>query len=265
ETDFYSLTYDKENHLKWLDFTARDYQGEPPLDCMKIRLDTGIVTSVAQLSLDNEQFIAVPTGEVIGPIRSTSQQEVTLWFLGLPLLKISLQMHHYSKNIVYDVRVVVPPGRRKLMAEPSLSMSVEGNKLLGAIVRTELGPVEGGIVDGMMDENEQAMINSGIDKDRNWIWVTTQRNLDIAAFFNYLGDGNEPVALHLMDSMDNIDPPERFPGQLPNIGYKMLDFPEDGFFGFVLSTFMSSGYEGDPSVFMYDLRTMPEIKINAEI
>ena len=161
---------------------------------------------------------------------------------------------------------MVPSGRRKLMANPSLSMSVEGNKLLGALMRTELGPVEGGIVDGMIDENELTMIESGVDNERNWVWVTTQRNLDLAAFFNYLGDENhEPISLHLMDSMDDLDPPERFPGQLPNMGYKILNFPDDGFFGFVVSIFINKGYKGDPTVFMPEIRTPPMMQVNASI
>lgn len=263
ETDFYSLTYDKENHLKWLDFTARDFVGEPPLDSMKIRLDTGLVTSLTTVSLDNDDFVALPAGEVNGPIRSVTQLKLTLWFLQVPLLKISFQMHHYPKTLLYDVRVLVPSARRKLMADPVLSMSVEGNKLLGATMRTQLGPAEGGIVDGFIDENEQQMIESGVNQEKNWIWASTQRNLDLVGFFNYLGDANEPVALQLMDSLDNEDPPERYPGQLPNMGYKVLNFPDDGFFGFVVSIYLSKGFEGHPSVFTQALRTLPEIKVNA--
>lgn len=261
ETDFYSLTYDKENHLKWVDFSARDFVGEPPLDSMKIRLDGGLVTSVTQTSLDNDEFVALPQGEVTGPIRSTTQLKVTLWLMNLPILKISLQLHHYPKAMLYDVRVLMPAVRRKLLVDPQLSLSTEGNKLLGATMLTALGPKDGGIVDGVIDANEQQMIESGITQTRNWIWVSTQRNLDLAAFFNFLGDTNEPIALQLMDSFDHEDPPERFVGQLPNLGYRILNFPDSGFFGFVVSIYLDKGFEGNPNVFTEDLRTPPEMII----
>ncbi|MCG8668597.1 MAG: hypothetical protein MI867_04220 [Pseudomonadales bacterium] len=265
ETDFYSLTYDKENHLKWLDFTARDFVGEPPLDSMKIRLDAGLMTSLTPTSLNNDEFVAIPTGEVTGPIRSTTQLKVTLWLMNLPILKISLQLHHYPKTMLYDVRVLVPAARRKLLVDPVLTLSTEGNKLLGATMRSALGPVEGGIVDGFIDENEQKMIESGVNQTKNWIWISTKRNLDLAAYFNYLGDTNEPIALQIMDSFDHEDPPERFPGQLPNLGYQVLNFPDSGFFGFVVSLFISKGFEGDPNVFTEDLRTPPEMVVNSPL
>lgn len=265
ETDFYSLTYDKENHLKWLDFTARNFVGEPPLDSMKIRLDGGLITSFTETSLNNDEFVAVPEGEVIGPIRSTTQLKVTLWLMNLPLLKISLQLHHYPKAMLYDVRVLMPSVRRKLLVDPVLSLSTEGNKLLGATMRSALGPEEGGIVDGVIDENEQQMIESGVDQERNWVWISTQRNLDLTAYFNFLGETSEPIALQLMDSFDHEDPPERFVGQLPNVGYKVLNFPQSGFFGFVVSIYIDEGFEGNPKVFTEDLRMPPEIKINIPV
>ncbi|MCG8311751.1 MAG: hypothetical protein MI976_00915 [Pseudomonadales bacterium] len=265
ETDFYNLTYDKENHLKWMEFSARDFIGEPPLDSMKIRLDAGLVTSFAQTQLNNDEFVALPKGEVIGPIRTTTQLEVTLWLVNIPILEISLQLHHYPKAILYDVRVIMPRVRRQLLSDPILSMSLEGNKLLGSTMRSALGPVDGGIVDGVIDDNEQTMIESGVDKTNNWIWVATQRNLDVVAFFNFLGDTNEPISLQLYDSLDNEDPPERFPGQLPNMGYKILNFPDSGFFGFVVTMFLERGFKGEPEDFTKDLRTTPEIKINSGV
>ena len=262
ETDFYSLTYDKENHLKWIDFEARNFVGEPPLDSMKIRLDGGLVTPITQTSLNNDEFVALPMGEVTGPIRSTTQLKVTLWLMNLPILKISLQLHHYPKAMLYDVWVLMPSVRRKLLVDPVLTLSTEGNKLLGATMRTALGPKEGGIVDGVIDANEQQMIESGVNQTKNWVWISTRRNLDLAAFFNFLGETNEPIALQLMDSFDHEDPPERFVGQLPNLGYKILNFPQSGFFGFVVSIFLDQGFEGNPEVFTEDLRTPPEIRIN---
>ncbi|MDX1694927.1 MAG: hypothetical protein R3208_14265 [Ketobacteraceae bacterium] len=261
ETDFYSLTYDKENHLKWIDFTARNFVGEPPLDSMKIRMEGGLVTPITQTSLDNDEFVALPIGEVTGPIRSTTQLKVTLWLMNLPILKISLQLHHYPKAMLYDVRVLMPSVRRKLLVDPVLTLSTEGNKLLGATMRTALGPKNGGIVDGVIDATEQQMIESGINQTQNWIWASTQRNLDLVAFFNFLGDTNEPIALQLLDSFDNEDPPERFVGQLPNLGYKILNFPQSGFFGFVVSIYLDQGFEGAPEIFTQDLRTPPEIRV----
>ena len=262
ETDFYSLTYDKENHLKWLDFTSWDFIGEPPLDSLKIRMEAGLVSSLAPTVLTNDDFVALPKGEVIGPIRTTSQLEITLWLANIPVMNISLQMHHYPKSLLYDVRVMMPRVRRQLLVDPVLSMSFEGNKLLGATIHTAKGPTVGGIVDGIIDENEQRMIESGVTISDNWIWVATQRNLDLVAFFEYIEEASAPISLQLMDSLDNDDPPERFPGQLPNLGYKILNFPNSGFFGFTVAMFAERSFSGQPEDFTSRLRTGPDVKIN---
>ena len=54
ETDFFSLTYDKENQLIWKDFSFADYQGDSPIDGLKIAMETGILSSGANVSYDNE-------------------------------------------------------------------------------------------------------------------------------------------------------------------------------------------------------------------
>lgn len=261
ETDFYTLTYDKENHLNWREFLFENFVGDPPLDSMKIRLNAGLLTSFTETALNNDEFVAVPDGERIGPIRTTTQLTVTLWLLKLPIMKISAQLHHYPKGLFYDVRVVMPEVRRKLLVNPVLSLSLDANNLIGSTIRTALGPKEPSIVDGVLAPEERQMIESGISNSENWIWVSTKRKMDIMAFFNFLGETNEPISLHLQDDKEMEDPPERFKGQLPNIGYTINNFPQSGFFGFVVSIMMSDGFEGNPEVFSEAARMGPDVRV----
>src|SRR5690606_2415510 len=125
ETDFYQLRYNKKNHLKWDDFQATNFVGERPLDSMKLRLNAGLVTSLVPTELNNDDLVALPTGERIGPIRTTTQLDFTLYLVKLPLLKLSLQIHHYPKHVMYDVRGVMPEIRRRLLDDPSITMSLD--------------------------------------------------------------------------------------------------------------------------------------------
>lgn len=262
ETDFYTLTLDKDNHLKWEEFEFEGFVGESPLDTMKIRLNAGLITSFTETSLKNDEFVAKPSGERTGPIRTTTQMEVTVWLMNMPMLKVSAQVSHYSMAILYDVRVIMPEVRRRLLVNPTMSLSLDANGLLGGSVRTALGPKEPGVVDGVVDAIEQEMLASGISNERNWVWASTKRNLDVLAFFDYLSDvNNEPISLYYIDDKEIIDPPERFPGQLPNVGYKINSFPMNGFFGFVNSIHISQGFEGEPEVFTQRIRTAPDITV----
>ena len=262
ETDFYSLTYNPDNHVIWDDFTIVNYEGdENPLDALKLRMDTGLITSFSKTTLNNNQIVAIPAGEHIGPIRATTQMDLTLWLLKMPMLQVSLQIHHYPKSIVYDVRMVIPEVRRKLLVNPTLSMSLDANNLLGTTVRTALGPKQAGIVDGEIGEIERKLIEAGLTATENWIWASTHRNLDILAFFDFLGDTDEPLSTVYVDDKLLEDEPERFVGQLPNMGYKIENLPDSGFFGFATSLYISNGFKGEPESFSKAIRTMPEMVV----
>lgn len=261
ETDFYQLRYNKGNHLKWDDFQATNFVGERPLDSMKLRLNAGLVTSLVPTELNNDDLVALPTGERIGPIRTTTQLDFTLYLVKLPLLKLSLQIHHYPKHVMYDVRGVMPEIRRRLLDDPSITMSLDANRLIGATIRMANGPKEPGIVDGIISPLEEEMRKTPFTPQENWYWVSTKRNLDVVAFLDYLGDFNEPVSPFLEDDMTKEDPPEVFPGQLPNVGYRINSFPLEGFVGFVVSVFVSDGFDGEPEVFTQQMRSVPEIQV----
>ncbi|MBA54553.1 MAG: hypothetical protein CMK89_08875 [Pseudomonadales bacterium] len=263
ETDFYSLRYNQENHLKWDEFSCVNYLGDRPLDSLKLRLNTGIVTSVTNTELNNDQIIALPTSEIIGPIRTTTQLEVNMYLFGVPIMKMSMQIHHYPKSIMFDVRGVIPELRRRLMVNPTLTMSVDANHLLGAATYTSAWPDQPGIVDGVVDDNERQMIEAGLDPADNWIWVTSKRNLDIVAFVDYLGNFKEPMSLLYEDNLTRDDPPEMFPGQMPNVGYGIDSFPTNGFIGLVVSMFISEKFVGDPEQFAPYIRTLPALEVRA--
>lgn len=264
ETDFYSLSYNQENHINWKDLSIVGYEGEgSPIDGLKFRMETDVVMNLTSISLNNKHIIATPAGERIGPIRTTTQMELTVWMFGLPMMLISMQVHHYPQSVIYDARVMMPETRRSMMARSSVAISIDANQLLGASVRTASGPLQAGIVDGKIGDIEKSMIEAGVDeKEGRWIWISTHKNLDILTYFDFLGGTNEPLSLVYDDDKFIENLPERFPGQLPNVGYSIDGFPEEGFFGFVFSFFFSNGYDGDPRLFTQQLRVLPDVVVN---
>lgn len=263
ETDFYDLSYETDNHLIWKDFNVASYQGEgEPFDTMKIRFEAGFITSLATVELNNKHMVAVPKGEHIGPIRTTTQLELTMWMLDLPIFTASLQLHHNPKSLVYDLRVVVPEFRRSLIVDPSAVVSLDGNALLGAHVYTANGPKTGALVDGVMGEQEQQVIDGGLSPGKNWLLTNTGKNLDVIAYFDYLGETNVPLSVVLLDDKEQEDKPERYKGQLPNFGIRVGNMPTSGLFGIAVSLYVDDQFEGKPSQFSRKLRSMPDIEVN---
>ena len=263
ETDFYSITYNKENHINWDDFSIENYEGEEnPFDAFKIRLETGVISKLMQVELNNENMVAIPKGNHLGPVRSTTQLELIAWFLKVPFMRLSVQLHHYPNSLVYDVRANIPSARRKMLADPKLHITLEGNDLYGTEVRTAGGPKQPAITDGKIDATEQDHIKKGISIDKNWIWASTKRNLDFAAFFTYISEQTPDLSFFYNDEENVVDLPERFPGQLPNAGYTIHSLPDDGFFGSSVAIHLSNGYKGKPEQFTKQLRELPDISIS---
>ncbi|CBL47366.1 hypothetical protein HDN1F_37830 [gamma proteobacterium HdN1] len=261
ETDFYSLVYNRENQLNWDDFSYGAFKGELPLDTMKIRMTGGLLTDLTSITLNNKNFIATPIGEHVGPIRTTSQMKVMIWLFNLPIMDVSYQAHHYPKSMLYDVRIVMPEVRRKILSDPKLSISLDANNLIGSTVKTAIGPIEPAAVDGRLSSNEKGMLNTPLEPDRNWIWLSSHRDMDVLAFFDYLGNTREPLSIVYDDNADVSDPPERFKGALPQAGYRIDRIPASGFFGFIVSVYLSEGYEGDPEKFTEAARSIPAIRV----
>lgn len=263
ETDFYSIRYNKKNHLVWDDFSYVNYVGERPLDSLKLILRGGVLTSLAEVELDSDELIALPKGEMIGPIRTTTQLDFNVIFMQVPILNLSVQIHHAPKSLMYDVRGVIPEIRRSFVINPTITMSVDANRLLGASIRTSGNPELEGVVDGKIDSTEEQVIQAGLNPHNNWIWVSTKRNLDFLSYVDYIGGFESKMSLLLEDDLDRVRPNEIFPGQLPNTGYVIEEFPKKGFIGVVVSLLVSDGFEGDPQNFAVTARSLPDIEIRS--
>ncbi|OUS25473.1 hypothetical protein A9Q99_21355 [Gammaproteobacteria bacterium 45_16_T64] len=262
ETDFYTVTYDKNNHIEWLDFSVLDYESDKnPFDVLKIRIFTSVLGGLIDLAFNNNDVKLTPKIERIGPIRTTAQMKMSFQFLGMSVLNISMQLHHSIRSLTYDVRSNIPAFRRSFASNPLVFISLEGNDLQGSQIRTANGPESPAVTDGKMDDIERAHVNNGVDIDNSWIWASTRRNLDFIAFFDFNSEQTEDIDFYYNDDAELSDPPERFLGQLPNVGYRINGIPDDGVFGFVVSVHMSNGFKGNPEIFSGKIRRLPDIVV----
>lgn len=263
ETDFYSLRYREGNHLLWEDINFPFYVGEQPLDMMKLNVTGGAAGPLVRLNFHNGDMIAKPDGAIIGPIRTVTQAEFVVDMLGVPLITLSLQIQHYPRAVVYDVRGVMPRILRSVTYDPKVSMVLDFNNLLGAEILTAANPVEPIHVDGAISEDELKLLKNPMNpkQDRTWIWIKSKRNLETISFLDYVGDLDEPLSLVLKDDSKGMDPGERFEGHLPSLGYQVEHLPQEGSMGIVVSIYFSEAFEGDGEQLAKDVRTQPEMAV----
>ena len=265
ETDFYALRYRADNHLLWDDIQFPFYVGEQPLDAMKLNVNAGVANPLIRMNFDNDNMVAKPVGAIIGPIRTTTQADFVVHFTGVPLIRLSLQIHHYPRAVIYDVRGVMPRFLRTVAYDPTVSMVLDFNDLRGAEIHTAADPANVAKVDGQISPEEAQLQQLPLSpaENRTWIRVHSKRNLDTLSFLDYVAPFNEPLSLTLQDDATRQGAGERFAGHLPALGYQVDRLPRGGSMGMIASIYFSESFAGDPQQVADDLRTQPEIQIRA--
>jgi len=170
ETDFYSLRYRAGNHLLWDDIQFPFFVGEQPLDSMKLNVNVGAAGPLVRMNLDNDNMVAKPEGAIIGPIRTTTQAEFVVDMLGVPLISLSLQIHHYPRAVIYDVRGVMPRLLRSVAYAPTVSMVLDFNDMLGAEILTAADPSAAIVVDGKVSDDEARLLQNPLQPRQNSTW-----------------------------------------------------------------------------------------------
>ncbi len=236
-SDVYTLQFSKKNPLESQDFFyyvdgrhadavgRKEAQADvqPIFDGLKVRVTGGVFAKFAKMTLNNRN-VHVKVSEIHqGPVRARMQMEARFTMMKLPLLKIHLQSHFYRSAIMFDAWFKLPKKQiRALFKNPVTDITVDGNNLLGATV--EVVGFEGivGYVDGRMTARELSYLGAPLDPYENWVRLTVGQFQMVSSF---MPPKKYPVKLGLVYEDDAVrkDKPERFLGQLPNLGYRVSD------------------------------------------
>mgnify|MGYP005750431969 FL=1 len=229
-TDQYVLTTDPDNELNWQYLGYTGYHGRADaslIDTLKMRMSGGVLFRFPRVTLDNNNLRPVMTGFRVGPIRSVMHLETRVVFAGLPMMKLHVQALRYANHYEAHTFARIPPLYRSTLKHPQVSVSIDGNRLLGASVQTARGGDLVGNVDGKMDDDERELVRKGLSSDESWILFDSRQG------FALLTELDVPPALHgipldlvYQDDAEAEVRPEQYPGQLPNLGYALNGWPE---------------------------------------
>ncbi len=264
-TDYYTLQTAPDNLLQWSDFTYRNYQGLPNdtlLDTLKIRLEAGIVLNDARVTLDNGDLDTRILAIKAGPVRTVMLAESKMNFAGIPVVFIDLQMQAYPQQINIDAKVNVPSVLKRLLKNPTATVTLDGHNLNGSELRSSVA-TEAVTVDGKMSASETALGHPTVGQNP-WVWLSSHKGFDIFATLYIPPNFNVPVNLNYQDSQTQTDTPERFTGQGPNVGFHMLDVPVNDTFHFAFQAWFTDTLTGvAPEQLASTLARMPLVAVNA--
>jgi hypothetical protein len=225
----YSLSMQPGNMLIWNDFFYRTFQtasGKPEslLDTLKIRMSAGVFSENARITLTNENLEPRIEEVVQGPLAWAVYATTTLHVARVPVMRMRNYFLLMPQQTDIHTRFTLPTVARSVLTPPTLSISMDGNQLYGSKLVTSWTGDRVGVTDGKLSDSEQAMIDTPM-KGRNWLWFGTGRGFDLLAELEFLEGFERPVRLLYQDDAGLANPPERFPGQLPNVGFTIEQLP----------------------------------------
>ena len=225
----YSLSMQPGNMLIWNDFFYRTFQtasGKPEtlLDTLKIRMSAGVFSENARITLSNENLEPRIEEVVEGPLAWAVYATTTLHVARVPVMRMRNYFLLMPQQTDIHTRFTLPTVARSVLTPPTLSISMDGNQLYGSKLVTSWTGDRVGITDGKLSDSEQSMLEAPM-KGQNWLWFGTGRGFDLLAELEFLEGFERPVSLLYQDDASLTNPPERFPGQLPNVGFTIEQIP----------------------------------------
>lgn len=245
-TASYTLKVDPKNELNWTYLSHVGYQGEGSIiDTLKMRMSAGFMSRRARVTLDNHNLRPRVTGFKVGPIRSVMHLETRVVITGISVMKLQLQAYRYPDHYEAHSHAVIPALYKAMLKAPEVTVSIDGNAQYGATVQTANSEGVEAVVKGEPNVLQQKLIDKGLDANNSWILFNSQKNFTLLAYLDLPESlADTPLALVFEDDKELENKPEQFPGQLPNLGYALKDWPPEKELRFSVKMYFDQSLEG---------------------
>jgi hypothetical protein len=232
ETDYFTLAADLGNPRVWQDMT---FQGWPRretgiaegsfLDTLKIRLTGNTLSNTSAITITNRNFRARVLDVRDGLLRATVDVQANMVIAGVPIMYWVIEMQFYPKSIVMRLKSRTPSWVSLLLAETALSISFDGVMLKVARIHLPGAPVAVGMVDGKRSAVEALLANTVFESDEAWWMLRQPEHIQLFSRLRVLAPASIPISMIYEDDNQLKIAPERYLGQMPNIGFKLERFP----------------------------------------
>ncbi len=244
----YSLSMKPDNMLIWNDFFYKGFEtasGKPEtlLDTLKIRMSAGLFSENARITLSNENLEPRIEEVVEGPLAWAVFANTTLHVARVPVMRMRNYFLLMPQQTDIHTRFTLPTVAKSILTPPTLSISMDGNQLYGSKLVTSWTGDKVGVTDGKLSDIERAMVDTPL-KGVNWLWFGTGRGFDLLAQIEFLEGFERPARLLYEDDAMLSNTPERFPGQLPNVGFTIEQLPIGKEFYFRAGLYFSENSRG---------------------
>lgn len=225
----YRLDFRDDNLFRWGNFTWAGYHPPPGhgpslLDTLKLRLSAGIFTAGARLTLTNANLDPTIRQVIQGPLATLLYVTTRVKVAHLPVLTVHNYLILERDAMRVDSRLTIPGIARLVLRDPSARVTVDGNNLQGAHLQTSWTGDLQATVDGRLSDTEKEMLKKPVGRN-DWLWFGTGRGFALMARLDFVRGFDTRLGFVYQDDPKLDDPPERFPGQEPNVGFRLSGIP----------------------------------------
>lgn len=199
----------------------------------------------SRITLTNDNLEPKIEQIIEGPLAWQIYATTTLNVAKIPVMKIRNYFLLMPQQNDIHARFTLPLIAKTVLQDPHISISLDGNQLYGGKLVTSWTGNNVAVTDGKMSDSEKQMVGHPMSGN-NWIWFGTGRGFDILAQLDFREGFEAPARLLYQDDATLENPPERFPGQLPNVGFTIEQIPIGKEFNFLTRLFFSDNSDGLP-------------------
>lgn len=256
----FTFQIDPDDPLTWKDLIFQDAESSL-LDTMKARLTAGVLTPFSKLTLTNKNFNSKILAYKDGPIRTLVQTRANVEVMKVPVMTIYTTIMSYESRIDSQIKADIPAAFGKLMRNPSMSLSLDGNHLDGSEVRVAHLPGKVLKVNGKMDANERKLDSLDF-KGENWWWLSNGKDLNCVTNIRTGKNFTATLSSYYKDDKQFKDAPERFQGQWPNMGYVIDDIDAEQTINFTIEIYLADGvHTHNPQRFISQYTNPPLVAV----
>lgn len=246
----YALSMADHNLFKWNDLYYRGFEGEDGgrqsiLDTLKLRLSAGLFGENNRLTLTNDNLDPEVKQVINGPLAALVYATTQVKVAKIPVLKIHNYFLIMPQQMEIHSRFTLPGIADTVLDRPAVDISLDGNGLYDSKLVTSWTGNRVAVTDGQLSSAEKAMLELPLQGD-NWLWFGTGRGFDLLAQLAFLQGFDTPAKLLYEDDANEVNAPERFTGQLPNVGFSLTDIPFGKEFYFITRLYFSKDSQGLP-------------------
>lgn len=250
ETDRYTLAarLDKPMELVDLTFEGDPLNPESLMDTLKMWVIGHSVGGVTQMKITNRHFFAKVMEVIDGPVRASVQFKTKISVAKFPVMHLWVLYQFEPSGIRAVSRAETPEWMSMFIYKTSVGLSIDAKDLRGSKIYSRFSNDAAlsyiGQVDGRLSANEIALQRKELALQEPWWFVfSSPRQFQVLARMKIPEQYETPIQLIYHDDLSLSIPPERFKGQLPNIGFQVSKIPVAEVYTMVFDLFFDQALE----------------------